>query len=110
MKLDPSAVQPSASAHARAPAAARTTSSVRVRVGTLALPGLSSAESLRFSAAFERELSALLVTNELPTTAREAEHVLVPRFLLRANESVEGTGRRLARVVAAQLREVDPHA
>jgi hypothetical protein len=83
--------------------ASRAASSVRVQVGTLALPGLSRAEGVRLSTAFQGELTRLLAVRELHSQTREAERVLVPHFVIRVNEPVELTGRRLARLVVERL-------
>jgi hypothetical protein len=75
---------------------------VRLRIGTLALPGYARGDATRLSSAFRVELARLL-QRELRGHAHHAEKLVVPRFVMREGEPVERTGRRLARVIAEHI-------
>lgn len=76
-----------------------------LHIGSLALPGYSPREGARLAGSFERELGRLLAQQAWPEQGFQAEHLQIPRFRRQAGERPELTGRRLARLIAAQLQD-----
>lgn len=85
-------------------AAAPAAPAISLNIGTLALPGYSARNGQRLAGALERELGRLLAQAPLPEQGFQVERVRIPRFATPAGERPERTGRRLARLIAAQLQ------
>ncbi|GAB7129696.1 hypothetical protein JCM19000A_42040 [Silvimonas sp. JCM 19000] len=85
------------------PRAAAPSARINLRIGSLALPGLSVRDGQRLARALEQELSRLLATQALPTQGYARERLQLPRLSRRAHERPEHTGTRLARLIATRL-------
>jgi hypothetical protein len=85
----------------RAPAPPRA-AALRVSIGELRVPGLSSIEGDRFAATFQGELAARLA-GAAPSGGRSRERLTIDGFAPVAGESVEDSGRRLAIAIADAL-------
>jgi hypothetical protein len=74
-----------------------------VHIGALHLPGYSVRDGARLGGAFQRELGRALQGRGLPEGGLQQDLLNVQRFVRRAGERPEQTGRRLARAIAREL-------
>ncbi|MBC9251680.1 hypothetical protein A9179_15510 [Pseudomonas alcaligenes] len=79
--------------------------SLSLHIGSLALPGYSPRDGARLAGSFERELGRLLTLQALPAQGFQADCLQLPALRRQAGERPELTGRRLARLIAEQLRD-----
>lgn len=84
--------------------ASASTSHLRLNIASLVLPGWSGRDGQRLASALRRELQLLLREQPLPNQSATLERITIERFRQITHERPEHTGRRLARVIADQLR------
>lgn len=76
---------------------------LNLRIGSLAVPGMSVRDGQRLARAFEHELGRLLAAQPLPAQGFQRERLQLPRLHRTPAERPERTGTRLARLIATQL-------